>query len=424
MTEFMKGPQWASEEARSVWEHKIAVARNLYDQLEAISLSVGIRDSALYVASPEQLVEISQGGSLQGLEATVLATQPLGEGYSSATPSSGRQGFRVALHKPGLALAWHEAWTGNDDKAIGELLGFPPCCIEFFEKVWVNDRRRDTTPSMKNLNGPAESNILLRWLGVRLVPHLPCSADCAATTELAGQYMEAAKKANLLYQLNCALEVLSLPMTYSALNGIGIIQTPHFRFSFSTEWCPEELRLEREALPFEAETEAIAPEPTVWQDNGFDNRTAMVFSHDTIEVVVRKKPDNKKFADLGCGDGTLLNKLRMSGAIVDGWGCEKDPAKVLRGQRRYPDIELVTSPIEDVTEFKFDTVLLMPGRLVEMGPEKAQRVKEDLFEQAGRVIAYSYDGKLHELASRVGLELAPDVVAAGSTAAAEVIGWT
>jgi len=161
MIEFFRGPQWTSDGDRIEWEPKIRQAAELWNELEALSVTAGIRHSALFSVTPEELTEMSSAAAHQGLEISVLATQPLAPDYSASTPSSGAPGLRVALHTQGMGPEWHKAWTGSDDKLIGQLLGFPPCCIEFFEKTWVEDRKRDTTLSMATVDGPASANILL-----------------------------------------------------------------------------------------------------------------------------------------------------------------------------------------------------------------------------------------------------------------------
>ena len=78
------------------------------------------------------------------------------------------------------------AGTTGDEEAIGAA-GYPPCCREFFRRVWVDDAMVDTTwPMAAAGNGQtargastwraAQANILWRWMGARAVPHLPAAS--------------------------------------------------------------------------------------------------------------------------------------------------------------------------------------------------------------------------------------------------------
>jgi hypothetical protein len=74
-----------------------------------------------------------------------------------------------------------------DHDTFGAALGYPLCCRRFFRER--NNWRVDNTyyAALGNTRGPARalSNPFLRHTVHGLVPHMPCSYDCAATTEYA-----------------------------------------------------------------------------------------------------------------------------------------------------------------------------------------------------------------------------------------------
>jgi hypothetical protein len=224
----------------------------------------------------------------------------------------------------------------GDDETIGRMLGFPECCREFFAREWARGGSYDLTRAMRTVDGPWEANIMLRWLGVRLVPHLPCSADCTETGRLAGAYLAAGRRMGV--DVDALEALLRLPVTHEDLNGVAIVSTPHFRFMVGTDPTPERIVTERAGLPRRepcgcckdpyctGEThhhDAASPaaeeshwdaglseyatwkdlEPPTWEDNGFSSAEAMEAAH---QVVLRAVGDVSSAADLGCGDGRLL----------------------------------------------------------------------------------------------------------------------
>ena len=128
-------------------------------------------------------------------------------GYASTSvaPRAGEPfEYRVAVGGLADVAALKQAIDAGDDSAMGRLLGFPACCIAFFRRVWVNDACVDTTWAMAANSGspgedgrlievdsstPFQANILWRWMGVRAVPHLPCSFSCPHTVDFANLLM-------------------------------------------------------------------------------------------------------------------------------------------------------------------------------------------------------------------------------------------
>ena len=174
--EWTRGPQWLAGDSRAAWEPVLERARQAWSEIELGSITEGLRGSAVVHLTPAELAIASRDVVKVGLQLIIL--------------ESSAAGARVAIHRPELAAEWLRAWDASEDARIGELLGFPPCCVSFFEDHWKGAGHSDVVPGMREVDGPWEANILLRWLGVRLVPHLPCSADCAATVTLARAYRD------------------------------------------------------------------------------------------------------------------------------------------------------------------------------------------------------------------------------------------
>ena len=414
--EWMRGPQWASPESRAEWEPILKVAQRAWEQLEALSVSEGLRPSSLLYVSAEEIVQATREAASKGFALVPLAFR---DGQ-----------FRAAFTKVENAEAWVDAWTGCDDEQIGKLLGYPECCRRHFTRTWARGtsdtvmtiaRYASTatatesggarSTSSANVNGPPEANLLLRHIGVRLVPHLPCSPMCKETVAFGRNLVHVAAVAGVnptpLYRL------LNLPVTYSALHGVAVIETPHFRLWAGTDYTPDAVRITRAETKSEiAHLQVAAPEPaTTWEDNGFVSREAMDVAHDVVLEVVRATAGEVRSAlDLGCGDGALLAKI-AEGCEGRWVGVERDHERLERGRQQHNEVTFHEAEIASWIKTRawveselsslepFDVALLMPGRLLEMTSEDADRVRRTLPKLARHLVVYAYDDMLKKYES-------------------------
>jgi len=173
---------WTSAKAKEVWEPRIQEINRVWSIVEILAVSQGVRDAALLFPDVEQLPASTRQAAERGLLLLPISLEGNPAGVYSAGRTEYKPGqagkYRSVLVRPEMAGAALDAWGRSDEKAIGRLLGYPPCCTEFFERIWVQEQRVDTTLAMAETThgdtaGPLEANILLRWLSVRLVPHLP-----------------------------------------------------------------------------------------------------------------------------------------------------------------------------------------------------------------------------------------------------------
>ncbi len=395
--EWVRGPQWSSVEARERWAPILARASATWAELELISVSSKVRPSALVFLTPAEVVGATRDAAGVGLDVTPLA-------FDAST------GIRAAVHHPGLRRPWLSAWAESDDELIGKLLGFPPCCTAHFARTWVAERRTDTVLTQRSVDGPIEANVLLRQLGVRLVPHLPCSSDCPASVDLGRSIARAGEEAGV--DLSALRAILGLAVEYSALHGVAQVSTEPFRFMAGTDYTETEVRVTRAGV-----TPAVAD--TSWADNGFSSSGAMAKAHAVVLSVVGE-PESA--IDLGCGDGSLL--ARIANDCGRWCGVEVDAGRAERGRRRHPHIEILTADLSRISADSFptgafDTAILMPGRLVEVGPEAAERLRNGLRAWARRVVVYNYDGRrLDELCAAAGLPAPGPATTAGPISAA------
>jgi hypothetical protein len=125
--------------------------------------------------------------------------------------------------------------AGSNHKIIGDLLGYPECCIDSFNKYWARGEidplyiAAMNTPGAKKkgkyeleIEGYPECNILLRYFGFRCVPNLVCNYQCEGSKEFAKMFLKHVKLRKEL------LEILSMDCEWSCLKGIAIVKHPYF----------------------------------------------------------------------------------------------------------------------------------------------------------------------------------------------------
>lgn len=356
---------WAPS-ARETWEPRVKHLSNIYQKVERLAILEGVKPAALQVISPSEVIEISQWAAQNGIIMLPLERQGSVEGYSSSSNSyvEGRPfDYRVALTQKGSVELWLDAWRKSDNDRIGHALGYPSCCREFFQKFWVEEGMVDTTWPMSNntkqrnrrtdgvieLSGEhPEANILLRWLGVRLVSHLPCSMYCLYSVEIARAILWTMKQWKMESEAAWIQEMLSWPIEWSALHGIAEIKTPVCRIITRTDATAEKLVVRVSGAQYPKEgasggtfpyTEKKKPEvlqiqrnPTLdddYEDNGFSTRISQSQAHTVILDLVRRVglKNEDSVVDLGCGNGLLLakvNKIYGCGVV----GIDTDEVKL------------------------------------------------------------------------------------------------
>jgi hypothetical protein len=230
---------WVNDHARLTWEPRMARIRHAWSEVQWLSVVDKIRPCAMVGFPKEVPSTVTSRWSEKRLSAVSL---PAGE---HQTPTGT---LYVAVGSLVDVRCAREAWTARDDDALGRLLGYPECCRSFFQEVWVNQQLLDTTWAMAtNTATPAGStvalesseaniaNILWRWLGVRAVPHLPCSFRCEKTIQLGEELIQVAARAGYAHEGQWLAEMLSWPVEWSALHGIAEVKTPILKISTRTD---------------------------------------------------------------------------------------------------------------------------------------------------------------------------------------------
>jgi hypothetical protein len=356
---------WSSPQAQAVWGARVRQITTAWEQVECLSVLDGIRSSALQTVAPDTLPALSAWAASVGLHVVPLETTGVSASYAaSAVPVVAGQpwAYRVALATPGAAVRWPEAWKAKDNDTIGRLLGFPLCCRRFFASTWATGSV-DTTWEMggggewvdydqpvrifKAGWWPREANILLRWLGVRAVSHLPCAFDCEDTVTLGRDLIACGRRHKFTDEMTWLEEMLDWPVEWSALHGIAEIVTPVCRIQTRTNHTDEKLVIRREGRVYPIEgakgvrfpfTRDAQPLPLLkvdtseWTDNGFSSKAAMDAAH--AMILAQLEGPYRCVLDLGCGNGALLAKMPAQRRI----GVESDSARVRVARSRLDEV--------------------------------------------------------------------------------------
>lgn len=458
---------WTSDPAREVWEPRIQRIIRAWFEIEWLAVASGLRMCSLTAATPEDFITRAANWAHHGLSGLPLEIQGINLYTYSNVPQKAEPGkpfaFRIVVGAPEHVAAFQEAYSANDDRGIGQLLGYPSCCQGFFQDVWVEQGLGDTTWSMGiasldhrngthdiELSSPPETNILWRWMGVRAVSHLPCSFNCESTVVLGQQLVDLGREAGYVDEMEWLTEILSWPVEWSGLHGIAEIKTPILTAVTRTDATPSKYTLRRlgtsypeegaqgVVFPYQAPDRFSVSDSTSFQrgienpihqsedpyyaawyasDNGFSNRFLMTKNHAPIaEMVTATLREGGAVLDLGCGNGALLRQITEKDTDIVPFGVESEPSRLAHASLVLPEFaeNFVCGSMFDCRriwppESLFDVILLMPGRLLEVEPEQAENLRQFIRDHSRHLIIYAYGdwltryGNLQGLAEAAGL---------------------
>lgn len=433
---------WVSPRAEHTWAPRIARISAAWSATEWASVGEGLREAALLSVAREDWEAQRARAEAQGLILVELARRRLGQAayvaaHQPASPD-GPFAHWAALTAPERAEPLRAAYAAGDDEAIGAALGYPGCCRDFFRAVWVDQRQIDTTwpmalasPSsgtdaLRELTGPWQANILLRWLGVRAAPHLPCRFDCAETVRLADRLLALMRGLGFVEEAVWTQEMLDWPVSWSALHGAAEVHLPVLRFCVNTDATARRYGVNRrsDCLPAEAAVGLdfpyrIAPRRVQaaggpWSANGFADPESMRVAHAPIVRFCENIGAGRSgiVLDMGCGDGALLEAICAQLPGTTPAGVDRLPEVIALAKARFSGREasFACGELEAPEGWWPGSVamaLLMPGRLLEPGDWRALRAR---MRSVRALVVYAYgdwlapDG-LQGLCQRAGLAL-------------------
>ena len=373
---------WVSKIAQNTWHPKIQNIVNSLFNLEILSVQEGIRKACRINISPKRLPELSKEMAQKNLfvipVSQINKTQP----YQNKIPVwNENQDWNYMVF-----ICFKETVEyieSNDDLEIAKILGYPECCANFYKDIFVEQEYCDTTWQMAiNDNNTPHDNLiyiqqpsiycnnLMKNLGIRIVPHLPCSFNCEATNIFGKQFIELGEKLDYQKEMQDIQEILSWPAEWSALHGIAEIKTPIIRISTNTDATGQKytVRLKGTSYPKEGATGTTYPytiskgnaitqgrsfrsfavpevkQPWYYEDNGLSSFVWQTKSHNHLINLI-KPLCPEKIVDLGCGNGALLlEMIEQIGLEKDSYqmtpyGCDIDQDKINHAKQLHPSFE-------------------------------------------------------------------------------------
>jgi hypothetical protein len=256
---------WASKEVEEEWAPKVQLAARAYARLEFESVIHGLRACTTAHAVPENLVSFTQFYAKKGLMYHPLKHVGSYSGFAHThqpvLPGRPSSWFGVVARKPEDAYAFAHASALTEDTkdspidhdTIGALLGYPECCRKFFTEVWGAGYVDPVWQQAENCEGPYiakreehliqmdastpwETSPLLRYMGIRIVPQIPCSHDCKHSMAIAKDWIDLGRELKI-EGMDEIEQFLRMPVEWDCLKGIAYVSTPIFKLETNSMTC-------------------------------------------------------------------------------------------------------------------------------------------------------------------------------------------
>lgn len=387
---------WASVDEREWWLPLFTQASLAFRELERWSVVAGIRPAAFINVRPEELVSATTWAREHGILCVPYTTSSATTHSYSSTSSSLVPGkpfeYRVLYVRP----EYYAQTNCSTDGALGELLGYPSCCRQSFDQTWGKGRVDSTweqTQFGSATGGPIGSNTLLRWMGIRLVSHMPCTFQCEPSSVIGKQMFELGLARGYFDEMMLIREVLQWPVEWSRLFGIAELITPGLKISTRSDWTPTKDMFTRAGT-------YNKPVKKWWTQNGFSSAESMRSAHQLLAGgMIDALPQNARVLDLGCGNGELLRRLARHRPDVAIAGVDINSDAIYAASVSFDKLGIPSkfwnASIETApwSEWNPTVVLYTPGRLLEMTIENATQIRQQL-RRIPLQFVYSYGDSL------------------------------
>ncbi|MFH1585463.1 MAG: hypothetical protein ABIB79_01715 [archaeon] len=236
-----------SNNAREEWKSTLQKARGLHRKTEYELVKRGLRGAAITYIAKKDIERNLETYLEEELFFTPLEkVRPFSKFLHKHTiPSQGEdwivRGVLTRTNK--LGGEFEEGYFKNDDVKIGEMLGYPPCCCDFFNYVWKKGYFDPLWESARNTKKPedntieVESNPLinqaLRYFGLRITSHIPCSLNCEGTVESGKRWYEVMESLNEDVAVRLK-EILSEELIWESFEGVATIENKYLKGTIET----------------------------------------------------------------------------------------------------------------------------------------------------------------------------------------------
>ena len=237
---------WWNKELKELWVPRLRKVSELYNNTEIATAIAGMRDVYVYhVASTyfQNSYKFLRDNDFIFYPTNVSGLyQGFSHKHTTVQPDKPYMVYGACVKRGNEEKGekFIEYTNKGDHAGIGRLLGYPECCIEFFERVWNKESidpmfEAATWTDGAEIKGDTVTvschpycNQMLRYFGARITPHLSHSMDCKDTIKWGEEWFEIMQELDP-ESSSWLLELLSVPTTWDCYKGIAIIDTPMFR---------------------------------------------------------------------------------------------------------------------------------------------------------------------------------------------------
>ena len=243
--------KWPTEAERDSWQVLKRGSLARWAHLEWLSVAEGLRMCGIMRVTFKELPSLSASLLRHGLAIVPTSALDAGDKGYRATQLPPKPGepfdLRCAIGKPKDASALIDAELHSDDRVIGKMLGYPDCCTDFFSTLWshgfidttwqmaTNSVHSSSSSGELVIKGNWQTNVILRWAGIRPVPHLPCSCNCRGTIQLQKKWSELADYAGYSQERSFEEGIYRTPLRWRAIHGRTSIVSPLLEMTVDTD---------------------------------------------------------------------------------------------------------------------------------------------------------------------------------------------
>jgi hypothetical protein len=243
---------WNSTEAREKYEPLVQKAASLHDRAEYEMVRQEKRRCGTLHLYPHNYHDLIDRIQKDGMVWLPIQWTKNYHGFSHrhlptvpGDPDSSCYGVIARNLEDAEAFRTASAYQGRnrgevDHEVIAELLGFPACCAKFFvdkwgagyyDPVWQSAEATEGAKLITDRTIEVEGNIhthqMLRYYGFRTTSNFPCSLDCEDTIRIGDTWLEVMRSIDLV-TTDYLIEILSMPLSWSCLHGVAIVETQAF----------------------------------------------------------------------------------------------------------------------------------------------------------------------------------------------------
>lgn len=216
---------------REAWGPKFRRISLAYNRAEYETVKRGMRQACTIHIDMGNLQQYMDELSKDGLVFTPIARSGIYQGFAHkhAPVVEGKPSywFGCVTRTAELGEKFRQAESkGVDHKTAGLMLGFPECCVDSFVQNFP--KNYDPVPLIEvDGAGYPACNVMLRYFGIRIVSHFPCSLKCEETKKVGEVWLSVMEDIDK-EAASWALDLLSAPMTWNSYHGVVEVDTPYF----------------------------------------------------------------------------------------------------------------------------------------------------------------------------------------------------